>query len=191
MYNPTTDATSPHRALKKRRYFTVVLGVACFSVLTTALVLKVAAFPSMKRLAVPDFSGAFSAVQSATSETGIFGTTTTAYESALSSGATTIYRSIPTLPSEINATPPVLPNIQDPYATDPQRICPGYFASSVIATDYGFTAALTLAGPVCNAYGIDIVDLNLTVEYQSPDRLSVKIVPAYIVRPGPLLLSIT
>lgn len=39
---------------------------------------------------------------------------------------------------------------------------------------------MSLAGPACNVYGTDIEKLNLTVEYQSADRLSIKIVPAII-----------
>lgn len=37
-----------------------------------------------------------------------------------------------------------------------------------------------LAGPACNVYGNDIDALSLAVEYQSADRLSVKIIPKYI-----------
>jgi len=42
------------------------------------------------------------------------------------------------------------------------------------------TADLTLAGEACNVYGNDIADLTLSVEYQSQNRLNVRMVPRYI-----------
>lgn len=39
---------------------------------------------------------------------------------------------------------------------------------------------LTLAGKPCYAYGTDVETLNLTVEYQSADRLSINISPAVV-----------
>jgi alpha-glucosidase len=45
--------------------------------------------------------------------------------------------------------------------------CPGYKASNVKTSSKGLTASLQLAGPACNAYGTDLTDLTLTVEYQS------------------------
>ena len=63
---------------------------------------------------------------------------------------------------------------------DAQTVCPGYIASDVKLNDLGFTATLTLAGKPCNVYGNDIKVLNLTVEYQSADRLAVRIIPAVI-----------
>lgn len=45
--------------------------------------------------------------------------------------------------------------------------CPGYSASNVQRNADGLTADLTLAGEACNAYGIDLPNLTLTVEYQS------------------------
>lgn len=47
-------------------------------------------------------------------------------------------------------------------------------------TNSGLTATLKLVGTACNLYGTDIETLNLTVEYQSADRLAVKISPAVI-----------
>jgi alpha-glucosidase len=44
----------------------------------------------------------------------------------------------------------------------------------------GVTADLTLVGAACNVYGNDIIDLVLSVQYQSKMRLSVKIFPKYI-----------
>lgn len=45
--------------------------------------------------------------------------------------------------------------------------CPGYSASNVQQNANGLTADLTLAGEACNAYGNDLPNLTLTVEYQS------------------------
>ena len=96
------------------------------------------------------------------------------------SGTTTTFRPIFTVPTEADVGAPLLPNIADPNATDAQTACPGYNATNVKRTAYGLTATLNLAGPACNVYGTDIATLNLTVEYQSADRLSVRVAPAYI-----------
>ncbi|CAN9209744.1 unnamed protein product [Alternaria alternata] len=56
--------------------------------------------------------------------------------------------------------------------------CPGYTASNVVESDSGLTADLTLSGAACNAYSDDIKDLKLLVEYQTDDRLHVKIYDA-------------
>ncbi|KAF2861484.1 glycoside hydrolase family 31 protein [Piedraia hortae CBS 480.64] len=53
--------------------------------------------------------------------------------------------------------------------------CPGYKASNVAKTPSGLKADLTLAGSPCNAYGTDLKDLTLTVEYQTDERLHVLI----------------
>lgn len=45
--------------------------------------------------------------------------------------------------------------------------CPGYSASNVQQSSSGLTADLSLAGEACNAYGTDLPNLTLTVEYQS------------------------
>lgn len=74
----------------------------------------------------------------------------------------------------------LLPNVMDPQAKDAQSLCPGYTASNVVKSALGFSATLKLAGKPCNVYGNDIDVLNLTVEYQSADRLAVRIVPAVI-----------
>jgi alpha-glucosidase len=71
-------------------------------------------------------------------------------------------------------------NIKDPLALDAQTECPGYIASNVKQTASGFTASLNLAGDACNVYGTDIVALDLTVEYQTIDRLHVAIQPTYL-----------
>lgn len=74
----------------------------------------------------------------------------------------------------------MIPNIEDPQAKDAQDVCPGYTASNVARSPLGLTATLTLSGPACNVYGNDIDTLNLTVQYQSADRLAVRITPAVI-----------
>lgn len=45
--------------------------------------------------------------------------------------------------------------------------CPGYAASNVETSVSGLTADLKLAGPACDAYGDDLEDLVLSVEYES------------------------
>ena len=94
--------------------------------------------------------------------------------------STTAFREVFTVPEEADAGASVLPNIQDPEAVDAQAVCPGYKASNVQNSDLGFTATLSLAGDPCNVYGNDIQTLNLTVQYQSSDRLAVRITPAVI-----------
>ena len=53
--------------------------------------------------------------------------------------------------------------------------CPGYVASNQHETRSGFYADLSLAGEACNVYGTDLPDLKLEVEYQTSERLHVKI----------------
>lgn len=60
---------------------------------------------------------------------------------------------------------PLIPRQSDD-AVDLSR-CPGYTASNVQQTSSGLTADLTLAGEPCNAYGDDLRDLTMTVEYQT------------------------
>lgn len=93
---------------------------------------------------------------------------------------TTSSKSVFTVPSDAQNGASILPNIKDPEAVDAQSVCPGYSASNVVRTISGLTATLKLAGTACNLYGTDIETLNLTVEYQSADRLAVKISPAVI-----------
>ncbi|KAF2264685.1 hypothetical protein CC78DRAFT_463134 [Lojkania enalia] len=56
--------------------------------------------------------------------------------------------------------------------------CPGYEASNIVETDSSLTADLKLAGASCNIYSEDIKDLKLLVEYQTNERLHVKIFDA-------------
>lgn len=116
--------------------------------------------------------------------------------SAIADGTVSSYRAVFTVPAAADEGASLLPNIKDPAAIDPQLVCPGYSGSNVVRTDAGLTARLTLAGKACNLYGTDVESLNLTVEYQSADRLSVQITPAYldasnatryILPPGPVL----
>lgn len=102
----------------------------------------------------------------------------TAFVSAQTS---TSYRAIRTLSPQVDAAPSLVPAIYDPTAPDAQAICPGYTASNVVNTTQGFTADLTIAGTECSAYGNDIIDLTLVVEYQTKQRLNVKVYPKYIV----------
>lgn len=111
-------------------------------------------------------------------------------------GVTSSYRAVFTVPPGADEGASLLPNINDTAAVDPQLVCPGYSGSNVVRTDAGLTATLKLAGKACNLYGTDIEFLNLTVEYQSADRLSVQITPAHLdasnatqynLPPGPVL----
>ncbi|KAI5859541.1 glycoside hydrolase family 31 protein [Durotheca rogersii] len=85
-----------------------------------------------------------------------------------------------TAEDESDVGQPVIPNVIDPEAVNPQSVCPGYTASNVRTTNNGLTADLTLAGDACNVYGTDIEALSLTVEYQAADRLHVEILPRYV-----------
>ena len=96
------------------------------------------------------------------------------------SGIVSTFRPIFTVPAAADEGATLIPNIYDPQAVDAQTVCPGYTASGVVRSPYGFSATLSLAGPACNVYGTDIETLNLTVEYQSADRLSIKILPSII-----------
>jgi alpha-glucosidase len=85
-----------------------------------------------------------------------------------------------TLASTLNLAPSVTPNIINPDAPDAQRICPGYKAANVVTSDNTITADLSLAGPACNAYGNEISDLVLEVQYQNAAQLNVKIYTKYV-----------
>jgi hypothetical protein len=85
-----------------------------------------------------------------------------------------------TLAFTLNLAPSVTPNIINPDAPDAQRICPGYKAANIVTFDDTITADLSLAGPACNAYGNEISDLVLEVQYQNAAQLNVKIYPKYV-----------
>jgi alpha-glucosidase len=96
-------------------------------------------------------------------------------------GTPTSFRSVFTIPASADQGAELIPNIQDPQAVNAQDVCPGYKASELEQNDRGLSATLTLAGEPCNAYGIDVEELDLTVEYQAKGRLAVSIVPKYLV----------
>ncbi|KXT18010.1 hypothetical protein AC579_9626 [Pseudocercospora musae] len=54
-------------------------------------------------------------------------------------------------------------------------VCPGYSASNVQTHSTGLTASLSLAESACDSYGNDIEHLKLMVNYDSTNRLHVKI----------------
>lgn len=112
--------------------------------------------------------------QNPTSTTGSIGTATI-------SGVLSTFSAQFTVPSTADRGATLIPNVRDPEAVDAQTVCPGYRASGVTRGPNGFSAILTLAGEPCNVYGTDIETLTFTVEYQSADRLSVNIQPAYLV----------
>ncbi|KAJ4292427.1 hypothetical protein N0V90_009089 [Kalmusia sp. IMI 367209] len=92
---------------------------------------------------------------------------------------TSTERVLPTLSPQVNALPSLTPTIYDDSAPNPQD-CPGYTASNVAETDHGFTADLNIAGENCQAFGNDIAELVLEVQYQTKERLNVRIYPKHI-----------
>ena len=90
------------------------------------------------------------------------------------------YHSLFSIPSSADYGQPILPNVQNKTAVDAQDVCPGYKASNVKQNAYGLTAQLALAGSACNVYGTDIHMLNMTVQYQSRDRLNIEIGPSRV-----------
>lgn len=85
-----------------------------------------------------------------------------------------------TVPAAADVGAQLIANIDDPNAVNAQTACPGYTASDVHNTKYGFAATLKLAGKACNVYGTDVESLTITVEYQSEDRLNIQIVPTHV-----------
>ena len=96
-------------------------------------------------------------------------------------GTPTSFRSVFTIPASADEGAQVLPNIQDPQAINAQDVCPGYKSSGLTENERGLSATLTLAGAPCNAYGTDVEELSLSVEYQAQGRLAVSVVPKYLV----------
>ncbi|KAF2170137.1 glycoside hydrolase family 31 protein [Zasmidium cellare ATCC 36951] len=133
-------------------------------------------------------SSSLAYAQDSTSSNPADGLTTTAYgssttgsiASATVSGATSTF-SIPfTVPASADIGPNVLPNVKDPNAKQAQALCPGYKASNVSNTEFGFTATLGLAGDACNVYGTDIETLSFELDVQSAHRMRILIQPAYL-----------
>ncbi|KAF4614964.1 hypothetical protein D9613_003515 [Agrocybe pediades] len=58
------------------------------------------------------------------------------------------------------------------------QACPGYKATNVKARRDGLTADLVLAGKACNVFGEDIQNLRLNVDYETADRIHLKITDA-------------
>jgi alpha-glucosidase len=95
-------------------------------------------------------------------------------------GTPTSFNPAFTIPPTADQGVDQIPNIYDPEAVNAQDICPGYKASDLEQNDRGLSATLTLAGAPCNAYGTDIEELDLKVEYQAKGRLAVSIVPKHL-----------
>ncbi|KAH7923369.1 glycoside hydrolase family 31 protein [Leucogyrophana mollusca] len=53
--------------------------------------------------------------------------------------------------------------------------CPGYTLEALTESNTGLSAQLNLAGPACNAFGMDIANLTIDVVYESQTRVHVKI----------------
>ena len=66
----------------------------------------------------------------------------------------------------LGVTGPALATTLEGRQNAPLGDCPGYAASNVRNNGASITADLTLAGTACNAYGQDLTDLRLLVEYQ-------------------------
>lgn len=156
---------------------TLYIAIGVIIVLGTSMVL----LPSLKHFIGYPFSVPSNPDHATTSTSSFTTRAATGLRYGFSTRTTSSHLATASVPATPEKASLVIPNIYDPEAVDAQTICPGYVASGVTNTSYGFVADLTLAGPACNAYGIDIVNLNLTVEYQSVDRISVRITPAYIV----------
>ncbi|KAK2805001.1 hypothetical protein FQN51_001095 [Onygenales sp. PD_10] len=99
---------------------------------------------------------------------------------AAPSAVSTTAKPVFTMPASADKGALLLPNVDDPDAVNAQDVCPGYIASDVKKTQHGFSATLALAGEPCNVYGTDVDNLQLTIEYQSKDRLNVNIQPTHI-----------
>lgn len=80
---------------------------------------------------------------------------------------------------EIAVAPSLTPTFRDPQAPNPQK-CPGYKATNIERDLKGVKADLTIAGLNCQAFGNDIRELVLEVQYQTKARLNVKIFPKYL-----------
>ncbi|KAJ5204969.1 alpha/beta-glucosidase agdC [Penicillium cinerascens] len=63
-------------------------------------------------------------------------------------------------------------------------LCPGYKAINANKQGLSFTADLTLNGDPCNAYGEDLQDLKLLVEYQDADEDVYQVPHSVIPRPS-------
>ncbi|EGW32344.1 Glucoamylase 1 precursor [Spathaspora passalidarum NRRL Y-27907] len=82
----------------------------------------------------------------------------------------------PTVPNELTLGVKQVPNILNETAVDANQVAKGYSLTNVTATPRGLTGLLNLKGAT-NIYGYDFDKLNLTVTYQSDNRLNVRIAP--------------
>lgn len=85
-----------------------------------------------------------------------------------------------TMPASSDIGAHLIANIDDQQAVNAQSVCPGYKASDVKHTEHGMSASLHLAGKPCNAYGTDVEELTLSMEYQSTGRLNLRITPTHV-----------
>ncbi|KAG0138307.1 glycosyl hydrolases family 31-domain-containing protein [Tuber indicum] len=100
--------------------------------------------------------------------------------SAATAASSTPWRSIPTLPSDIDQGRKLLANLEDPNAKSAQKLCPGYTVINLRNCPGGLSARLLLAGANCNLYGTDIDQLSLQVSFGPKSRLNIRILPAEI-----------
>ncbi|KAJ3284278.1 hypothetical protein HK104_010022 [Borealophlyctis nickersoniae] len=80
-----------------------------------------------------------------------------------------------TAPLSVLSAPVGTEDINVRVNTRDTSACKGYSVNNVRKTDRGLTAKLSMIGTPCNVYGKDRTELDLVVEYQARDRLSVHI----------------
>ncbi|VEU22377.1 DEKNAAC103506 [Brettanomyces naardenensis] len=82
-----------------------------------------------------------------------------------------------TLPNDLTIGVKQVPNIYNESAIDANQAAPGYDLLNISLSDSGLSGLLKLRGEPKNIYGYDFDLLNLTVSYQSDERLNVHIEP--------------
>ena len=75
--------------------------------------------------------------------------TTNSVLTATIGGSVVTYSPQFTVPASADEGANLLPNVDNPNATDAQTVCPGYNASNVMMSANGFSATLMLAGAPC------------------------------------------
>lgn len=78
--------------------------------------------------------------------TTVAGSKTETIATATVNGTPTTFSVAFTVPASADTGPNILPNVKDPSAKQAQQLCPGYTASNVQRSKYGFTASLSMAG---------------------------------------------
>lgn len=121
------------------------------------------------RVVVITIASGLLCARAAAAQSGVSGTTT---------ASPTSWRSIPTLPSDIDQGKKLLANLEDPNAKDAQKLCPGYTATNVRNSPGGLSARLVLAGANCNVYGTDIELVLFSFTLITGKRLTTDYVPA-------------